>query len=414
MKDKTLQIVKAVLTAQMNYWAFFTLAVTLLGIARGGSPELWRWGLLCLMPLFFLYFRLRMKFVLCLAGHLLTAALFGLLVYDESANGFLCLLMVLGFFGYSMVLRADPGGVMGAPLNPVVAVGLAAAGLFLMTIQEREGLTVYYLVPVLLYLGLYFIYCYLENFSSFLAVNDSGAGRIPQKDIFRCGILLASAFSLGSVGIMLLFSGSSILSDLLKLLQKGLIWFLRRLFSGGTEPDDAAVTEEVSGSGTLYGLEAGEAGLLWQVLEKIALVILVTGLITLAVYGLYRLAKLLYERFSVVALPEEQGVLSRTDLREKCSIEKREQSGRGRVRVFGLLNAQERIRRIYKKTVWNGRNMLVREGDTAECLNTMTARECGQRLSRAELAEIYEKARYSGETCTAEDVRKARAAVKKS
>ena len=82
------------------------------------------------------------------------------------------------------------------------------------------------------------------------------------------------------------------------------------------------------------------------------------------------------------------------------------------MRVFDRLSAGERIRRIYKKEVWNGRHILLKEGDAAGRLNSMTARECGQGLRKQGLSDVYEKARYSKETCTAEDVKRARAAAK--
>ncbi|MCD7862897.1 MAG: DUF4129 domain-containing protein [Lachnospiraceae bacterium] len=412
MKDRTIQIVRAVLASQMNYWIFFTLAMTVIGVAGGGKPQMWRWALLCLMPFMFLYFRLRQNFFFCLAGHLLTAVLFGGLLFDNSIHGVILLLFVIGFFIYSFVMRANPKDVLGAPVHPVFAVVLAAAGLFLNNAQGQSGLTLYYLVPALGFLGLYFIYIYMENFSSFLVVNDSSAGRIPQGEIFRCGIFLVSAFSIGSVGLMVLFSQTSILSDLLKVIRTVLVWILRFLFRNNEETEVAdTVAEEVSDSSDgLYGLEGGEPGWFWEVLERIVLVLLVAGLIALAVYGLYRLAKFLYARFSDVALPEGQDQEIRTDRREKCGVEKSEKSGRAR--VFGFLSAGERIRRIYKKEVWNGRRVLVEEGDAAEHLRGMTARECGRRLQKQDLSAVYEKARYSGEACTAEDVKKARAAVR--
>ncbi len=414
MKDRTIQLVRAVIASLMNYWIFFTLAVTIIGVAGGGGFKMWRWGLLCLMPLAFLYFRLREKFALCLAGHLLTAVLFGGVLYESSVSGAVSLLVVLGFFAYSLALRARQKDILGEPVHPVFVVGLAAAGLFLNNSQGQSGLTMYYLVPTLLFLGLYFIYIYLEHFSSFLVVNDSSAGRIPQGEIFRCGILLVSAFSASSAGLMILFSGTSILSDLLRIIRMVLVWIVRLLFRGSSETEVAEMaTEEAQDtSNGLYGLEGGESWWLWEVLEKIVMVLLAAGMIALAVYGVYRLAKFLYERFSDVKLPEGKDQELRTDYREKCGVEKSERSARAC--VFGMLSAGERIRRIYKKEVWNGRHILVTEGDAAERLNSMTARECGQGLSKQELSSVYEKARYSGESCTSEDVKKARAAARET
>ncbi|MCD8069561.1 MAG: hypothetical protein LUE87_11915, partial [Lachnospiraceae bacterium] len=378
MKDRTIQIVRAVLASEMNYWIFFTLAVTVIGVAGGGGPRMGRWGLLCLMPPVFLYFRLREKFRFCLAGHLLAGAAFGAVLYEISLNGVISLLILLGFFIYSLVLRGRGRDILGAPVHPVVAVCLAAGGLYLNNSVGQSGLGMYYLSPALLFLGLYFIYSYLKNFSSFLVTNDSSAGRIPQGEMFRCGILLVSAFSLGSVGLMVLFSGTSILSDLLNVVRTILVWIIRFLFRNQSDTEIVdTVTEETSGSSDgMYGLEGGEPGWIWQVLEKIVMVLLAAGLIALTVYGVYRLAKFLYERFSEAALPQGQDQEIRTDQREKCGVEKAERSGR--LRVFGFLGAEERIRRIYKKEVWNGRRTLVEGGAPTAGLKTITPRECGR------------------------------------
>ncbi|MCD8325434.1 MAG: DUF4129 domain-containing protein [Lachnospiraceae bacterium] len=413
MKDRTLQIARAVIASQMNYWILFTLAVTVMGIAGSQeAPQMWRWGLFCLVPLIYLYFRLRERFWLCFAGHLATAAFFCWLPFGNSMDRIFSVCFVIGFFIYSFVLRGSKKNILESPIQPVAAVGLAAGGLFLNNAQGQEGMGIYYLVPVLVFLGLYFIYRYLENFSSFLVANDSSAGKMPQGEIFRCGILLVSAFSVGGVGLMALFSGTSILSDILTVVRNILVWILRFLFRNTPETEivDEAVDEAVSSSSDLTGLEGGEPFWFWEVLEKIVMVLMVVGLSVLAVYGLYRLAKYLYQHFSDVALPQGMDQELRTDRREKCAIEKSKKSGR--TFAFGALGVRERIRRIYKKEVWNGRQSLVEEGNAAEGLKTMTARECGRGLSKPELAAIYEKARYSGEPISAEDVKTARAAAR--
>ncbi|MCD7807468.1 MAG: hypothetical protein LUH19_09060, partial [Lachnospiraceae bacterium] len=101
MKDRTLQIARAGMAAQMNYWILFTLAVTVMGIAGGTDPQMWRWVLFCLMPLMYLYFRLRKKFWQCFAGHLFTAAFFCWLSYGEGLNRILSVMFVVGFLVYS-------------------------------------------------------------------------------------------------------------------------------------------------------------------------------------------------------------------------------------------------------------------------------------------------------------------------
>ena len=62
---------------------------------------------------------------------------------------------------------------------------------------------------------------------------------------------------------------------------------------------------------------------------------------------------------------------------------------------------------MYKKEVWAARMQLVKDQSPA-LLKRMTAKECGEAMEREGLAKAYEKARYSEEECTGEDIRRAK------
>ena len=119
---------------------------------------------------------------------------------------------------------------------------------------------------------------------------------------------------------------------------------------------------------------------------------------------LFRFIKMMCERFRHKKL-FVNGVSADNsrDIREKYEMKKEEKAQRG---FWTFLNPTERIRRIYKQRIWAKRGNLL-NGENARQLNTYTARECGSLLQEEQLARIYEKARYSGEECTREDIRKA-------
>ena len=129
-------------------------------------------------------------------------------------------------------------------------------------------------------------------------------------------------------------------------------------------------------------------------------------LIAFIIFALYKLVITLHKWFSQrsdrsVEREEEDNL---GDVREKCETDKRKKE---RKSPFAFLSVRERIRRVYKKDVWARRNFIVKEGDP-RALSLMTAKEAGDKLERPALAESYEKARYSNEECTAEDLRRAK------
>ena len=90
------------------------------------------------------------------------------------------------------------------------------------------------------------------------------------------------------------------------------------------------------------------------------------------------------------------------DVREKCEIERK---GRSLRELLNSFSEEEKIRRLYKKTVIANRKKINGITETTKELGFYTAHECAEKLNRERMGEIYDKARYSQETCSAEDVR---------
>jgi hypothetical protein len=97
-------------------------------------------------------------------------------------------------------------------------------------------------------------------------------------------------------------------------------------------------------------------------------------------------------------LPENE------DIREYCGIEKKSQRRTG---GFFFRNNREKIRRLYQKKVLKRKAEIIQDQEQNK-LKYFTARECCDRLAEEQLKAVYEKARYSEETITSEDVRLAK------
>ena len=67
---------------------------------------------------------------------------------------------------------------------------------------------------------------------------------------------------------------------------------------------------------------------------------------------------------------------------------------------------------MYRKRVLKSKALIVGTSGNKE-LEYLTAKECCDKISADSLKEIYEKARYSNASITADDVRTVRTSIKK-
>ena len=89
------------------------------------------------------------------------------------------------------------------------------------------------------------------------------------------------------------------------------------------------------------------------------------------------------------------------DVREYCGFEKKSDKQAGN---FIFRSNREKIRRLYRKKVAKHKQEIIGEKEPQH-LNYLTAKECCDKLSEQKLKLAYEKARYSEETITTEDVK---------
>jgi len=299
-------------------------------------------------------------------------------------------------------------------MSPIASVVVPALMLALMNYQKMEGWDLYYILPLVIFLGIYFLIYYIEHYLHFLIVNESSAGHMPEKEIFRSGLKLVIIYAAAGVLILLATANIGWLAGILRQLKNVLIWFLRLLFSlFGTDSEEITELEEVpleEQSGGMELPEAGETFWLWQVLEYVFAFALVCALIALVVYGFVKLVKFLKARFGQSLFGEDAIKNDNSkDVREQCEIER---SSGNRRNLFSLfLSPEQRVRKLYKKRILEGSNALKEAGLHKE-LNVCTVGECSGRLGIDELAGVYEKVRYSGEECTMSDVKAAKSGMK--
>lgn len=408
MKKERIIMIRELLVTQMTHWLLFLLAVTVLGLVGAKEPVIWKWAVLGLVPyILFLVRRYSNHFLVFMGSHIALILLLTVISYVDLAEQIAFYVCVIGYVAYSFYLRVRTKERLTGVINPIAAVG-AAGGFRLF--QHYQGIPEwerYYVAPVIIFLCFYFIQMYLEQYQHFLIVNDSSTGHIPEKAMFRSGVSLVGLFSVGVSVLLLLTSDVGWVGRIANMLKNILIWVLRLLFRGGGEEVEEILPQETTTQKQNQGMmpmEEAEPALIWVILEKLVMIAMAVAFAALIIWAIYSLIKFLHDRFQGRILFDQEEPENVTDVREKCEVERRQSKKRS---FFGFLSTKERIRRIYKKEVWAGRWQLAKDG-SPEVLRRLTAKECGEGLSRADMAQVYEKARYSQEECTSEDIRRAK------
>lgn len=427
MNLKKLQYVNEFLIEQMNHWLFFPLALRFSGVQALPMDFrilqfLFLWMLLGLFPLVFFVLRTKLKslFYLLLlqiaaAVPIVLAGTFFFLsdLYLSSLAQIICTITAIVYILHSMFLfvkfREPLTRQMPFPAGVAVVV-VAMQG------TDRAEWVNCYIFPMILCIGLYFVTMYIQRYIEFLKVNSSSAGTLPAEEMLHSGLGLAAGYTVfGTVVLLILSSGSwlgrftAFLKDTFAKFTRWLkAWvkeWLRERLAMSSDADirdkDSAPDKELPRF--LQKMELNETSWLWRVLEYvfwiILLLVLLTALVVL-IRGLIRyLQKIVLLRIHLPMIGDEEAF----DIREKCDEGGRE---RKRPKRFGPLSYGDRIRRLYKKKLLSCTGQMTPQ-DSGR-LGIYTAREWEDKLSTQGMADIYERARYTGQEMTAEDLSKMR------
>lgn len=305
----------------------------------------------------------------------------------------------------------------------------------------------------LLWLPGHWIKDYLENFLNYMKMNRRAAGAMPEKRIFRGGVLLVAVYSGFCLAVLTLYSKTALVARLSGLVRKAglllvrLLLRLLLLFHGGEE-EEAAVTAAEGGADPMMFLPAAEETPLWmQILDKILVaavtVLIIAGLIAAVVMLIRYVIQSFYGRER-----EKKEIRQEGFVEEEERLEKKKSGGSRRVPGIGGTPVQ-RVRRCFKRAVQDamkqnnrsrnsaperkrhgllsaaGENPLgLADAAAGEGPNELTAGVCGTKTAR-ELAELcgsvcgqekadwealtalYEEARYAQRAVTKEDAREA-------
>ncbi len=375
-----------------------------------------------LIPLLFWQVRERCgKFWVFMLLHMLPWGIFLLLYRENTAQKVWLFLVLLLLTGISFRKKLRDSDMGTDAVHPV----FAACVLWVLYITDgrmsggKWG-------AFLLYIGTgfaagYFLRYFLHRFLRYMDVNSRTTENIPAGHVFGSAIMLAGGFTAGAAGIMILGSSRALTDRIGEAIWRLITCFLTFLVSlllKETPNEEDSVLGETGdpNAGMGFFSEPGEPSLLAQVLEAIVEFIVILGLLALAALAIIALIRLIREVFGRRNKYREKEEGFSRDLVEKLEKRKKRQKSEGETffsRVGKAMSPEERIRRIYRKTL--EREFAFRKhekkGDIPE---GATPRECCQELfsehgqSAFTFACLYEKARYGNGLCSGEDVKRAR------
>lgn len=413
-KARQIELISELLTQQMNHWMMFSLVLIVLGgtseYIDSGEPDILMWSLCGLLPVLTFLVRAKVKhFIPFLLGNLCILALTLVVPANHFLYRILWVVCGVGYLIQNFTIRLKSDSMYTTPFPPAVGIGLSVFGIFFLKQVSDKHWDSYYTFTLIGCFALYFVIYYMNHYLNFLIVNDSSSGSIPASEMFHSGMGLVLAYTLTGTVLLLLATNVTWLEVILGILKKGLITFLRFLFSlfpDSSEPDKIISLEKPadSNSDELFKQPIGEPALIWQILEFVCMI----AFFCLMIYAFIRLilfiVRFLKERFGLSFRQKNWNMAENTslDIREKCKPEQNV-STRESFTPFSFLNPGERIRRLYKKKLLGASVALVK-GDS-EKLALYTARESEEKLGAPGMAAIYEKVRYSNSLITSRDVK---------
>lgn len=407
MTQEKLKIYQELLASQVNYWVIFSISLTVSGIFGQAEPNLFLWVPLSIYP--FLLFLIRYYtngFPVFALSHGAGIALWLLLPMGTLPEQIAAGMTGIVFTIYSVSRRLKDGKGVDGVFAPPFAVGVIAVMCILQQSTGSKEWNGYYTGIAVASLCAYMAFYYIDRFGNFLKVNARSTGYIPARSMFRSGMGMTGFYCITG-GLLLILCGNDNLSGkIVEGLKFILFIILRFLFSflGGHAEEGRPAAEAAPPSlPPETAAESAAPSIFWEVLEKIIYVIFIALAVVCVVTLVIRIYGLIREAFRRRSGESSQAAEGIQDIRERCVEEKKKNK---KQQLLYMLSPSGRIRKIYRKKVVKELKHRNGGGELAELL-PLTPRECCRRLSAEQLAGIYEKARYSSEECTAEDLKEA-------
>ena len=410
--SKSLEIIRGFLATQLNYIpALFIVFAIYFGILKA-EPDMWKFVLLSLLPFGFYLIRAYVKsIILFFILHLGWAAL-PFFLAETIAELIIFLLLGAIFFGVSVYFKVTRPMPEDGVLFVAMTCILAIISYFSAVSGSGEKAAGIIAILAIVYVVFFMTFEYLSGYINYIKNNEVSNQSIPKKHIFKTSASTLVGFLSLFVGFAMLFLKGNFLADLIYKIGDLVKRFLTWLFSFAPEAmEQGTPIEESEAIEQMY--EMGENvepvfELPPEIVELIDRIVtigayLIAGVaILLITYALFRV---IIEAFKVKRDENEEEVVL---VKEKVTRVKRNRNGnREREKQF---TKDKKIRKMYEDLIW--KKAVNPKADKAEKKNLATAlkhRTAGEQCRKLDsgkvICRIYEKARYSGNEITKDDVR---------
>lgn len=390
----------------LNHLVMIAFGVTAMGMLEQEEHKLWLWSLLLMIPILFYWAKKRIhNLLLFYAVHLAVPA--GVIFLPvQIVPKFLMLLISIVYVVWSIkigiIARGHGDGVVG----PVYMIAVLGITLLIETFYSQKGWEIMYLTMAIIYAAGYCMYIFISQYLGFVVANESSAANIPETEIFNKGFRDSFTYIAGVVALLVLAAKVEWLYNIDSWIVTRTGNVLMRIFKfffmgddGKEEEINLMVPVEQESSDVEMLLEASESALPALDFEKPIIYGGILIIVGLAIFGIVKGIKYLWKGFRKTSVISEEN--NGIDIRETCTIEKNKKEGSN---WFSFLDNREKIRKLYRKRVLKHKTVIIGNMVT-EGLGYMTAKECCDKFAAEKLQKKYEKARYSAEEITSDDVR---------
>jgi len=407
MQKSWIHYSKELCITQMNHWILVVAAFTVLSIFSATNLHLGFLLSLGIIPVFYYVLRLKTKrYFFFILLHLVP---FGILPFCK--ENFVLLLVVAAvlvfYFVYSIKVKVTDVHVENPFIGPAAGVCTIAVCFFFHDKYGRIDIRNYYTIAFFVFLLVFFLYYFMENYVWFVTVQKNSVDNISERSLWIGGLKQLLIFVGVACVCMLSLINFEWLSFVVSKIGDFFVFLLRLLFSLITRkpPEEIINYDQVAQGGPEGGLlnfAHGNTSFILIILEKIAIAATIIGIGCFLVYSLYKFFRFLRKSFYQSKKPNRlHPTFNGTDVREQCEIIQTESYLK---KLFTPRNHRDVARKVYKKYIIKHKQDLI--GDLSkEHLSPLTAGECCERLDCLEVQKLYEKVRYSEEKISAADVK---------
>ncbi|MBR6477687.1 MAG: hypothetical protein IKS85_04485 [Lachnospiraceae bacterium] len=401
---------RELLASQANHWAIFPALILFMETSDLSGPVILGWVLLGFLPVCaFIARELVESFLLQV---LLFPIFVGILILLPIEPVNVKAAMIFVGIVYTLLslwksAKKDSGATHAFP--PFIPLMINFVLCIIAVYVTNAHFTFLMHVSAIISIILSLLTFYVDRYFIFTVANDGISSNMPRRKIFHSGFSMSVAY-FGITSLILVFIASFSISDeffrvITGWLSRRFGWLIRKVLDLFPRKDKVDMIQDGGEMEpfSMSTLPDKKTPFFMRILEVVTFAVVVI-IILMLLYSLVRfLLKWLFSKQGEKTIKEAVEEKEAIDLHESITtkapplFEEEDES---------FLSPSQRIRKLYKKRA-------LATTDDRERLFRTTARELGIQEKIPEMATIYEKARYSKETCTKEDLKEMQLACRR-